>query len=398
MKKKILIGILILLVLIVLVILFNNNALKFSKIGTYDYSEKGVVEKDVYIKSDGVILKNMIINSDLYIDESVGDGHVELHNVEVNGTLYVYGGGVETIYIIDGMILKLIGYVDGRIEAKDNTVINELIVKEPGMILENDESAPNAFLDVTIDIDEPKEEDKPVILDGIFDTVEVNAGSNVEVGEQTRMKYFPLISCSKEKCPENYKTRVKVNKSAVIEKVNIDNDVDITNEGEITDISYGDNVSEINMDGAEIEFPSSDNYEPNFINEPVFSVDSKGYYSIEFLTNNEGTVYYVVQPWFQTSNVTIPYQDVESGKGALIGGCGSASDPNCFVVASSKSVVVSTLLQPVTGSGFMGDKFSSKPPQGLNLTFDSIVWYVFKDKNGNYSDVGKIVYGQGYEN
>ena len=382
----------------VILMLTNNNDSEFSKAGTYDYSSKENLKEDIYIKSDEVIIENMVVEADLYIDEAVKDGSVELYNVKVEGTLYVYGGGVNTIYIDDCEISTLIGYVDVRIEAKNNTVISKLIVKEPGMILENDESAAKAFQDVSIQIDNPKEEDSPVILKGVFEEVEVGAGANIEVEEQTSIRYFPLRTCNKESCPENYKTRVRVKKSAIIDEISIDGTVDIDNDGEIINISYGENASNVTVNDTETYFPSSEKYKPIFLNEPRLAVDNKGNYTIDFQTNNEGTVYYVIQPWFDSSGITVSYQDVESGTGATINGCGSASDPDCFMVASAKSIKISALAQKSRGSGYMGDKISKIPPEGDNISFDSVVWYVFKDKEGNYSEVGKLIYGTGYPN
>ena len=56
---------------------------------------------DVHIQDDKVTLKDMVIEGDLYIDESVGDGEFRLENVEVTGTIYVNGGGENSGYFIN---------------------------------------------------------------------------------------------------------------------------------------------------------------------------------------------------------------------------------------------------------------------------------------------------------
>jgi hypothetical protein len=369
-----------------------EKELKFSEAGTYDYAEKEAVTTDVHVETTGVILKNMIIEADLYIDESVEEGHVELHNVELNGTLHVYGGGKETIYIQDGKILKLIGYVDGRVEAKYDTLIDDVLVKTPGMILENDETAAEAFKNVDIELENVTSEDEPVILDGIFEEVDLQIQSNVELAEKTRIKFMGLHTCSKDECPESYsKSKVKVNKDAVIDTLEIDESAEIENEGDINNITYGENAAEVIINGEEITFFGSENYKPQFLCEPKISVHSKGEYSIAFKTNNKGTVYYVIQPWFQSKNATLSAEDIKAGKGVAF----SDKDGNGgFTVASAKSVDITEANIAVTMTGYMGDKHGMKPPQGEELVFDSVVWSVFEDDDGNHSDIVKIIYMQ----
>ena len=379
MKKNIIIisGILIIAIVIAGGYFFINRekSLVFNEKGIYDYTSKGVVKDDVHIESTGVILKNMKIDADLYIDETVGDGHVELHNVEVNGTLYVYGGGLETIIIQDGMILKLIGYVDGRVVATNETVIEEVIVKTAGMVLENDETALEAFPDVNIDIENPTLEDKPVILDGTFDEVKVQAGNNVELKEQTQIRYFPLCTCSKEECPENYKTRVRVKTGAKIEEMNINNEVEMNNEGEVNQITYGENITP----SGEIKTTTeSNNYKPQVINEVDITVDKNGNYSITFETNNEGTLYYVVQPGFDSTGVTMSKEDIIAKKGYEF--VDTEGDGNSMKVVSAKNINVSTGVNKA--SGYMGDSMGNRPPtDGEDIDFDSVIWYVFKDND-----------------
>ncbi|MCC5910450.1 MAG: S-layer homology domain-containing protein, partial [Clostridiaceae bacterium] len=81
----------------------------FDKAGSYG-SETGeeVFEGDVYIKTEGVTLQNMVIQGDLTITEEVGDGDVYLNNVTVEGDTHIQGGGKDSIYINDGSYNKVI--------------------------------------------------------------------------------------------------------------------------------------------------------------------------------------------------------------------------------------------------------------------------------------------------
>jgi len=351
--------------------------LTFDVEGDYDYTDKEAVSEDVYITATGVILSNMVINSDLYIDESVGDGHIELHNVEVNGTVHVHGGGLETIFIQDGKILKLIGYVDGRIEAAGDTKIDEVIVKEPGMILENHEEAKDAYNDVTIEIDDPSEEDEPVVLDGDFGEVEAKEGSNVVIEEETVVRHY-YLTCGNYEGPGYYTTRTKVKKDARVEKMDIDGDSKIDNEGEIVEKTYGENYQ---------------GNEPAILN-ATMSVNSSGDYSIDFKTNTEGTIYYMVQPGFDSTGVTrTPEQVVKKEAYEFQMELAPGEEPgDLFYLASGKSVRVSEPDLRITATGYMGDAFGQRPPNESGIKFDSVIWYVIKDSEGNFSDVGKLIY------
>lgn len=76
--------------------IFNNIFDKlYAKAGTYT----GDVNGSAVVSADGVTLENMHIKGDLIIAEGVGDGHVELDNVTVDGQLIVRGGGENSIII-----------------------------------------------------------------------------------------------------------------------------------------------------------------------------------------------------------------------------------------------------------------------------------------------------------
>ena len=369
----------------------GEKGLTFTEAGTFNYEDKKEVNQDVHIKATGVILQDMIINGDLYIDDEVGDGHIELHNLEVNGTLHVFGGGLETIVIQDGMILKLIGYVDGRVLATDGAVIDEIIIKEPGMVLENDETALESFPNVVVDITDPKDEDQPVIFDGNFDEVEIKPGSNVELIEQARIKYMhmPLISCSISDCPENYaRNRVKVNGQATLEKIDINGPTDIENNGTTIEKKYGEDIL---PDGNKKTSEADENYTPQMTKDVSVSISESGDYSLSFETNNEGTVYYIVQPWFDSTGITITAEDVVNKNGYNFTVEPGDEMMAGMKVVSAKSIEVSSAGNAVNGNGYMGDHMGSRPPSDDNIKYDSVIWYVFKDKLGNYSDVGKLV-------
>lgn len=65
----------------------------FDAAGFFD-GQNAVIDGNVTVTARDVSLKNWIINGDLIIDSSVGNGTVSLRNVQVKGTIYVRGGSI----------------------------------------------------------------------------------------------------------------------------------------------------------------------------------------------------------------------------------------------------------------------------------------------------------------
>lgn len=137
-------------------ILDNAFAALYSEAGEYT----GDVDGSAIVKADGVVLKDMTIKGDLVIAEGVGEGHVELQNVTVEGRLIVRGGGENSVLLrgatrILGDILvdRLAGAV--RIAAEAAAQVGKVVVSEAaeGLRLEGDFGAlevEGAQADVTV--------------------------------------------------------------------------------------------------------------------------------------------------------------------------------------------------------------------------------------------------------
>ncbi|WP_256762276.1 S-layer homology domain-containing protein [Cohnella sp. WQ 127256] len=104
------------------------------------YAEPGVygpttgsetVSKNVRITSPGVTLQNMVLEGNMTIEKSVGDGDVFLKHVSVKGTTEVNGGGAKSVHLVDSVIIKLIvNKKDGsvRIVVEGSTEVREVIL------------------------------------------------------------------------------------------------------------------------------------------------------------------------------------------------------------------------------------------------------------------------------
>lgn len=126
----------------------------YSTAGTYGPSTgMETVNKDVFIKASGVTLQNLYIKGDLIISEEVGQGEATLNNITVAGETYVRGGGKNSIHINNGSYRKI--------------TIQQTSSGQVRIVAQN-----ASGLDVVISDDA---EGENVILEGVFDTVEVDA-------------------------------------------------------------------------------------------------------------------------------------------------------------------------------------------------------------------------------
>ena len=81
--------------------------------------------------------------------------------------------------------------------------------------------------------------------------------------------------------------------------------------------------------------------------------------------------------------------DIEAGRGQkfeIINPEGDIEEEPMYVV-SAKSVEVVDYEKSVKAIGYMGDINGTREPEGSEVQYDAVVWYVFKDIDGNYSDV-----------
>lgn len=119
-----------------------DKALQFeaySTAGAYG-PESGAktINGNVGVYADGVTLQNMVIEGNLLLAASIGEGTVTLKNVTVKGTTNVKGGGEHSIIVIDSTldnvnIVKENGKI--RIVISGNTTIDELVINVPGVAI-----------------------------------------------------------------------------------------------------------------------------------------------------------------------------------------------------------------------------------------------------------------------
>nr|WP_312579435.1 S-layer homology domain-containing protein [Sedimentibacter sp.] len=126
--------------------------------------------KNKVITKAGTELSNFVVEGDLIIAKTVGEGDVHLDNVTVTGSLYVYGGGTNSLYFNNLKVNKII--VDKekvRLVFGEGSVVEEIAVGSE-TILQNDDGT---ISKITIT------SDNKVTLSGSFDTVTVTGKANI---------------------------------------------------------------------------------------------------------------------------------------------------------------------------------------------------------------------------
>ncbi len=154
----------------------DQQATVYAVGGTYGPATgQATVNGDVKITAHGVTLRNMVIQGNLLLAESIGEGDVFLNNVTVNGTTTVRGGGANSVHLRDTMLVtvivnKLTG--DIRIVAEGKTSVGQVTLQS-GAKLDASASEGEQAAFGLVSLSELLPEGATVTLLGSFDEVEV---------------------------------------------------------------------------------------------------------------------------------------------------------------------------------------------------------------------------------
>ena len=130
------------------------------------------VYRDVVVRAPGVQLRNMVVHGDLTISEEVGEGDVFLSNIAVRGHTYVYGGGENSIHVVDSFLVsvtvdKKTGGI--RIVVEGASSVAEVVIHTPATV-----DASQAAVTVgSVKLSENLPPGSKVTLTGSFETVEI---------------------------------------------------------------------------------------------------------------------------------------------------------------------------------------------------------------------------------
>jgi len=148
-----------------------RNLLTASQVEIIDEFGIRQITGDYTIDEPDQKLEDTQISGNLYLGPGIGDGSVELSNVTVVGSVLVQGGGLNTIYIRDCIMIELKLNRPGgevRIVASGDTAIDHAVIETSGSLLDNPAPGFEGFKQVEVMTTEELK------LNGSFDTVIFN--------------------------------------------------------------------------------------------------------------------------------------------------------------------------------------------------------------------------------
>ncbi len=179
-----------------------------------EYSKS--VAKNLLVNTPDVILKDIHIPGDLYLVEGIGEGDVVLENVTIDGTVYISGGGVESITIKNSKLNKIIvNRTDGPVHViLDNSKASLVVVNKntkftakKGTSIEYVEiigkSSINIEKDAEVDKVEVKSKDVEMVVEGNIKSVVANEeyklnNKKIDKGTEVSMKDGKVVEPKKE--------------------------------------------------------------------------------------------------------------------------------------------------------------------------------------------------------
>ncbi|MEA1975841.1 MAG: hypothetical protein U9N10_09955, partial [Bacillota bacterium] len=171
----------------------TSNEFIFDKPGIYgDTDIRKEFKGTIYIKTDGVTLQNVNITGDLIITEEVAEGDVELIDLNISNTVYVYGGGENSIRFRRTKSKHTLVYKPRkpvRIVIDKESKIDAITVQSSA-ILEGD-----SFSSVSI---KPKEENIDINLIGIFKKIEIKGQTHIATSEKTYIENIVINEQAKK--------------------------------------------------------------------------------------------------------------------------------------------------------------------------------------------------------
>ncbi len=198
---------------------------KYSTAGTYG-PETGTktIQGSVIISSADVTLRNTIIEGDLLLGNSIGDGDVELRDVTVQGKTIVNGGGPNSIimYNFNGqtVVVEVPDGANVRLVAQGNTTVADVSMEGNGMLQEAALTG-TGFINVAIPAG------AQVTLSGDFQQVNIEGtGANITVASGN----ITTLSI-----PENaVNAQVNLASGTIVSTLNANAPANVTGQGQIT--------------------------------------------------------------------------------------------------------------------------------------------------------------------
>lgn len=107
-----------------------------------------VTGKNLLVNTAGSVLSNVKLSGDLYITPGVGEGNVTITNSQIDGTVYVQGGGLHTVTFEGSKIGQIVvNKPEVRVLLSGNSSVDNVVIQQES-VLELDTTATVSNLEV----------------------------------------------------------------------------------------------------------------------------------------------------------------------------------------------------------------------------------------------------------
>ncbi|MEA3423971.1 MAG: hypothetical protein U9Q80_09285 [Bacillota bacterium] len=237
--------------------------------GVYGYADEiKEFEGNIHVKTDGVILQNVNVAGDIILAEEIGEGDVELIDLNISNTVFIYGGGENSIRYKRTRSKHTLVYKPRKpvriVVDKESKI--DVITVQSSVILEGD-----SFSRVSI---EPKEENTNINLIGTFKEVEVKGTAHVFTSEKTHIENMIIDEHAKKMVIDGDGSvfNVEVNAKDVHINVRVENAYSNNN---INRVVINNEETNINIDAGEI-YHTADTWEVGMPWDPEWGEEPEG--------------------------------------------------------------------------------------------------------------------------
>jgi hypothetical protein len=222
-----------------LTLLNNVTGTVLNKAGSYSLGEfKG----NITINTSDVVLKDTILKGDIILASGIGEGDSTLDGVKLNGTLFVNGGGENSIHLKDSDIYGVnVSKKNGRVRVVAEGETKVLNAKaNSGAKFQSEKSS---FKSIEV----KGTKSQKVVLEGNFDAVK-SEGAKLELVGKTQVKAIEAVGGKNE---------ISLAKDSVLGELKAKSDVSLDAKGKVEKLEASKenqkldikgNVSELKID------------------------------------------------------------------------------------------------------------------------------------------------------
>lgn len=148
-----------------------RGLLTASKLEMFDEDGLRIVEGDFTITEAGTVLEDHHVLGNLYLTPDIGDGSIELHNIIVDGAVFIQGGGLNTVRFADCNFPEIrVNRPQGRVRlvALGQSVVDSTLLETGARLVENLAEEAEGFRKVEVVTAEKVE------LSGSYETIRLS--------------------------------------------------------------------------------------------------------------------------------------------------------------------------------------------------------------------------------